>query len=306
MDIKTLAVNSFSKAYSLARKHSPEILLGVGIAGGVASGVVACRATLKVHKIRVEYYEMVEDIETGFNEFSREEYTEEDFKNDLFIAKVQTAVKYVQLYIPAAMLATGSITLILFGHRIMAKRLVGVMAAYQVLDTAFKNYRQRVVEDLGEDVDNMYRFGITSELKTKITTTKSGKEKKTEVKEIGVPDANDPKFKNVSMYARFFDESSTQWRKNHDGNLFFLKAQEQYANDRLNIEGFVLLNEVLENLGIPRTREGCVVGWVKKGEGDGYISFGIYNPENADFINDYQADRILLDFNVDGIVYDKI
>jgi hypothetical protein len=67
-------------------------------------------------------------------------------------------------------------------------------------------------------------------------------------------------------------------------------------------------------LGFERSMAGQVVGWVD-GNGDGYVDFGIFGAkiqgdealvaERLDFLNG-QTDSVILDFNVDGIVYDLI
>jgi hypothetical protein len=110
-----------------------------------------------------------------------------------------------------------------------------------------------------------------------------------------------------SGYARFFDESSVQWRSDYTHNTFFLKTQQNYANDLLKIQGHVFLNEVYDLLGLPRSSAGALVGWVYEGDdiGDNYIDFGIFAPENVDALNGY-VPRFLLDFNVDGVIYDAI
>ena len=77
----------------------------------------------------------------------------------------------------------------------------------------------------------------------------------------------------------------------------------------LHARGHVFLNEVYDALGIPRSKEGSVVGWVLNGEGDGYVDFGIFSdPDNQslrDFVNGREG-SILLDFNVDGVIWDRI
>lgn len=99
-----------------------------------------------------------------------------------------------------------------------------------------------------------------------------------------------------SKYARIFDESNVNWSKDQKANLMFLKYQQTYATDLLKKKGTVFLNEVYEMLGIPRSQEGCVVGWhydEKNPIGDNYIDFGL---------NDIIKSSIVLDFNVDGRV----
>ena len=123
--------------------------------------------------------------------------------------------------------------------------------------------------------------------------------------------------RSYSQYARFFDETSPYWYKNsgnrsNDGpemNLFFLRAQQNYANELLKHRGYLFLNEVYDMLGMPRTKAGQIVGWIYKEnntDGDNYVDFGIYKTEkNAKFVNGFE-NSILLDFNVDGAIIDKI
>lgn len=65
------------------------------------------------------------------------------------------------------------------------------------------------------------------------------------------------------------------------------------------------MNEVYDSLGLEWSKEGQVVGWVLNGEGDGYIDFGIYEAYNGSFVNGFER-NLILDFNVDGVVYDKL
>lgn len=116
--------------------------------------------------------------------------------------------------------------------------------------------------------------------------------------------------KSVSQYARFFDDSCVGWSNDAEQNLMFLKLQEEYANSILRNQGYLFLNDVYEMLGIARSQEGQVVGWIYDTEnpiGDNCVDFGIYNPlvGNRNFVNGY-AKSILLDFNVDGNILEKI
>lgn len=109
----------------------------------------------------------------------------------------------------------------------------------------------------------------------------------------------------MSIYGRWFDEGSLNWQKNTEMNHIFLECQQRYANNKLQAKGHMFLNEVYDALGLERSQAGAVVGWVINGDGDGYIDFGMYEPGSNLFINNIEP-RILLDFNVDGVVYDKI
>lgn len=113
---------------------------------------------------------------------------------------------------------------------------------------------------------------------------------------------------NCSQYAIFFDDSCIGWTKDPEYNMHFLKERQTYCNCLLKSRGHLFLNEVYDILGIPRTKEGAVVGWVYNEEkpiGHNFVGFGMANEHNADFINGYK-NTIFLDFNVDGNILNYI
>lgn len=307
--IMNKASNLMGKTGLKLKKYSPEILVVAGVVGTVASAVMACKATLKVNDILEESKKQIDTIhecaaDTSLVESGR--YSPEDAKKDLAVVYAQTGFKFVKLYGPSVILGALSITSILASNNILRKRNVALGAAYAALDKGFKDYRSRVVERFGEEVDRQLKYNLkTEKIEEKVTDPETGKEKKVK-KTIEVSDGQ-----FVSPYARFFDESSRYFEKNPELNLMFLRAEQNYANDRLRARGYVFLNEIYERLGIPTTKAGQVVGWIydpKNGKGDNYIDFGIYdmNREKVrDFVNGYER-VILLDFNVDGDILDLI
>ena len=112
-----------------------------------------------------------------------------------------------------------------------------------------------------------------------------------------------------SVYARFFDEASPVWTKDAEANLMFLKTTETFANDKLKSQGYLFLNDVYDMLGIARTKAGQVVGWIYDEQnpiGDNHVDFGIYKGDGSRrFVNGYER-SVLLDFNVDGNILDRI
>jgi hypothetical protein len=113
-----------------------------------------------------------------------------------------------------------------------------------------------------------------------------------------------------SIYARFFDPTSPSWSKEPEYNLIFLKCQQNYANDLLKSRGHVFLNEVYDMLGMERSKAGAVVGWLlsKNGDTDNFVNFGVFDGREQvarDFVNGREG-AILLDFSVDGVIYDGI
>lgn len=289
-----------------AKKYSPEILVVAGVVGTVASAVMACKATLKVNDILDETKETVDKIHKYENRTDLEEYTSEDAKKDLTIVYVQTGLKLAKLYAPSVVLGALSITSILASNNILRKRNVALGAAYAAIDKSFKEYRNRVVERFGEAVDRELKYNIkTEKIEETVADPETGKEKKVK-KNTEVSG-----YEFASPYARFFDEGCAGWEKDAEANLFFLRAEQNFANDRLKSRGYLFLNEVYERLGIPTTKAGQIVGWIYDPEnptGDNYVDFGIYDTHREkarDFVNGYER-VILLDFNVDGNILDLI
>lgn len=310
---KTEIMKSVSGKVGIAglklKKYSPEILVVAGIAGTIASTIMACKATTKAGAIIDETHERLEQIHEAeeLGKAEKVDYTLEDAKKDTTIVYLQTGLKFAKLYGPSIVLGALSITSILASNNILRKRNIALGAAYAAIDKSFKEYRGRVIERFGETVDRELKYNIKAlKVDDVEVDPETGKEKKVK-KTIDVIGSG----LECSPYAKFFDEGSEYYEKDPERNLFFLRAEQNYANDKLRARGYVTLNEVYERLGIPTTRAGQIVGWVydlDKPNGDNYIDFGIYDiyrEKNRDFVNGYER-SILLDFNVDGDILDLI
>lgn len=288
------------------KKHSPEILVGVGVIGVVASTVLACKATLKVNETLEESRTNIEKIkvatEKGVTEAGKE-YTEEDSKNDLKITYIQTGVELAKLYALPVGLGAVSIAAILGGHNILRKRNIALATSYAALFNDFKGYRTRVVERFGEELDKELKYNLKTKTVEETVVNEDGTES-TVKKEVQVMN-EDYNLSDYSPFARFFDDGCSGWDPNPEYSLMFLNQQQNWANEKLKRQGYLFINDVYEMLGIPKCREGQVHGWVydeKNPIGDNYIDFGIYNlhrEKNRDFVNGYEK-VILLDFNYDG------
>jgi len=154
-EIRKSVSSTMSKTAMKLRKHSPEILVVAGVIGTVASAVLACKATTKVGAILDDTKETLDTIHKGAETgaVNGQEYTPEDGKKDITIVYVQTGLKLAKLYAPAVILGTLSITSILASNNILRKRNVALGAAYAAIDKSFKEYRGRVIERFGEQVD---------------------------------------------------------------------------------------------------------------------------------------------------------
>lgn len=309
-ELMTKATRMFSKAGLQLKKHSPEIFLFAGIAGGITSTVMACKATTKVGDILDNTKQTIDIVHKGMEEgnINGTEYTQEDGKKDLTIIYAQTGVQLVKLYGPAIVVGALSITSIVAGHKILKKRNVALAAAYAVVDKGFKNYRKNVVERFGQEIDKELRYNIKAKEIEETVIDENGNEviEKKIVNEIDTTQINEH-----SVYARFFDEGCPGWQKDAEYNLMFLRRQQDYANELLRSRGHLFLNEVYDMLGINRSTAGQIVGWIydeKNPIGDNYVDFGIYDVSNERkraFVNGFER-NILLDFNVDGDIYNLI
>ena len=244
-----------NKVWLSLKKHSPEILLGFGIAGGITGAVMACRATTKLDEVlkdaKFEICTIKHEMEVREH---ADVYSEEDAKKDLALVYSKAALDVAKLYAPSLAVGGFSITCILSSHNIMSKRNVALSAAYDLASASFKDYRNRVVNRFGEQVDKELRYNTVSEKVEETTTDENGKTKKVKsVVEISEPDG---------YRTFFFDELSPSYTKDRDYNLMWLKSQQAFMNDKLRAKGYVFLNEVKEMLGYPPSKDGQMAGWI--------------------------------------------
>jgi hypothetical protein len=298
---------SLHKAGFQLKKHSPEILIVAGVVGAVTSTVMACKATLKVNDVLDKakkdinnIHDVAADVEAGIRPAS--EYTPEDQKKDLTIVYTKTGFELVKLYAPAVVVGALSVVSLISSHRILKKRNVALAAAYATVDKGFKEYRGRVIERFGKELDRELKYNIRAKEIEEKVIDENGNET-TVTKTVNVADPN-----LTSDYARFFDETCVGWEKDPEYNLRFLKLQQAYANEKLKCQGHLFLNEVYDMLGLPRTQAGQAVGWIYDEEnpiGDNFVDFGIYDlydERKRAFVNGHER-SILLDFNVDGDIW---
>lgn len=271
-------------------QHSPQILFGAGIIGFGATVVLAARATLKVEEVLDDHHKKLIDVNT----IQAEKYTEADRKHDKTVLYAQTSLKLVKLYGPAVVTGTLSVAALTGSHHILNKRNAALTAAYAAVEKAFNQYRDRVRHELGDEKDREFRYGTRE-----IQETVQGKDGP-EVKTTKVLDVKDP-----GMYAKVFDRMNENFQEQPQLNRIFLDSVQNYMNDRLHARGHLFLNEVYRALGFDDTKAGAIVGW-KMGNGDDFVDFGEMRNAAYDSQQYINNGAILLDFNVDGPIYDLL
>lgn len=309
-DIMASVSRSFHKVGFKLKKHSPEILIVTGVIGIVTSTVMACKATTKVNDIVDETKDMVDKIhdavENKKHTSDGEEYTQEVANKDLTIVYAQTGLKFVKLYGPAVAIGIASIGCIVGSNHILRKRNIALAAALTAMETSFKEYRGRLIDRFGKDLDRELRFGIKAkEVEEKVVDEKGKETTVTKTVEVVDPNAIH------SIYSVVFCEGNSGWTRNAELNKVFLIQQQNYANDKLKLNGVLTLNEVYDMIGAPRTAYGQIAGWVYTDDssiGDNFVDFGIFDVNNekaCDFVNGYEK-SIILDFNCIGNILEYI
>ena len=280
----------------LTQKHSPTIMFAAGAVGFVATAVLASKATLKMDGILKEAENDRAKIEKAETEHS-DKYTAEDAEQDRKLSRVKLAIEVAKAYAPTVVVGVGTLALFTGAHIILQRRVVGLTAAYAAVDKAFKEYRQRVVADVGVEKDAQYRYEIVD--KEIAVDDETG----THVETVKVVGPN-----GMSMYAICFDEHNQRWKSDWDYNQTFLAAQQTWANNKLRADGHIFLNDVYRMLGLPDTKAGAVTGWVDGGDGDDIVIFNIFGPDRmmGDMFVQGNERSVWIDFNVDGVIYDKI
>lgn len=285
--IPNVLTRSVGRQILVAQKHSPRVLFVAGIVGVVGSAVLASRATLKLEKTLDGFKHDVDEASKIKSEINETSYTRQmHYKNVTYIYAKGT-YEIARLYAPAIIVGGLSITALTTSHIQLSRRNAALTAAYTALSASFDEYRARVTKELGVDKERALRHGAEDHILPK------------DAEDLSVLDPN-----KLSPHARFFDVGNVNWQKNAETNKLFIMAQQNYANHLLSARGHVFLNEIYDMLGIDRSQAGQVVGWVV-GNGDNYIDFGMFKAYNAQFINGYEP-TIVLDFNVDGVIYNKI
>lgn len=263
-------VRTVSRVGLHLKKNRPHILFGAGVVGTVATTVMACRATLKLN-------DTLDAAEKDID-YARAH------DRDIPYAYIKAAGRITRLYGPSVAVGVVSIGCLSGAHVDLTRRNQALMAAYSALQASYDAYRDRVRDQLGDGELDIHR-GLVAV-----------KDEEGEMKLRVDPNAR-------SMYARVFDSRNINWDRDPEINRLFLQIQQNYFNDQLIAYGHVFLNDVYRQLGFEHSPQGALVGWLADGDGDGRIDFGIYHNHN---ISNEWGEGIFLDFNVDGLIFEKI
>lgn len=293
MDLSNLT-RTAGLALFKAKQNSPTIMFVAGLAGVTTAAVLASKATLNLDKTLDVPLRHLEDIKMVEESPEVPDYGRTQATRDRMIAYSEIVFGLGKLYGPAIVIGGIGVACLTGSHNILMKRNAAITAAYVGLEKSYHAYRARIAEEIGEEKEQQLHYEVESKLaRLDLPPEHSGR--------VAAGDR--------SVYGKWYNsQTTTEWKANRQDNLFFISCQERFANERLHRRGYLLLNEVYESLGLPVTDYGCVVGWVMKGDGDQYVDFGLFD-RHTDNVKLYLGginEEIFLDFNVDGMVADKV
>lgn len=266
------------------KKYAPEILLGTAAVAGTACVVTSCRATLKAKKSWEAHQERKLQIAEKVQE---EQITTEESKVEMRKEIVKVGLELAKEYAIPFSLYTATIGCVLGSYKIQKSRLQAISATLSAMSAAYSSLVMRL--------KNGAENGLTAEevLQGKFVCKVENEDGTVEEYTTTVKNPYDNPFKFR------FDRYSTSWEHHHFSNECILKAEENWANTALELNGYLFLNDVLDRLGIPKTKAGQILGWRKDGNGDGFVDFGVVDCQTLIGV-EYDDNAFELNFNVDG------
>ena len=206
-------------------KHSPEILTGIGIAGMITTTVLAVKVTPKAIRLIEE---------------AKEEKGED-------LTKTETVKTCWRAYIPAAATCIVSTACLIGASSVSIRRNAMLATAYKLSETAFSEYKEKVVETIGDEKEKVVREKVSEERIKKNPITKN---------EIIMTDYGDTQFYET-LSGRYFKSDIEQ-----------IKKVVNYLNKDMlqDMFGTISLNEFYDELELERIDLGDELGWrVDKG-----------------------------------------
>lgn len=273
-----------------AKRNAPELLLGAGFVTGTATVILASRASIKATGIKKDLDESKMSLE--FN-LQSGDLNDEEAKLEVRKLYTRYALNLAKEYAIPVGLYASTVALIFSSYKIQKNRQMALSAALTACTAAYSTLVNKLKKGAA--------FGLTAK------EVLDG----VEAREVVNPETGEVTIEKVqgeaidtSVYKVRFDKYSTCWEKDKFQNESTLRSEENWANDRLRLQGYLFLNDVYDRLGLPRTKTGQVVGWLSNGDGDNFVDFGVKDCEEYEDVR-FDANAFDLNFNVDGDILTK-
>lgn len=228
--VKTKFKDLVSGVQESLKRHSPEILTGLGIAGMITTTVLAVKATPKAMSL------IEAEKERRVSELNDTEYDAVSTK-----LKPGEVIKVTwKCYIPSAVTCATSVACLIGASSVHAKRNAVLATAYKLSETALTEYREKVIETVGEKKEQLIRDGMA---KNRIEK-KPAKQSEIIITETGS--------------TLCFDSSTGRYFKS---DMEKIKRAVNEVNARMLRESYVSLNDFYDELGIQGIKQGDELGW---------------------------------------------
>lgn len=233
---KTNAPKIFKNIRSGLIKWSPEILTGIGIAGMVTTTVLAVKSTPKALML-------IEEEKRRQNYELRQEADEKGLKNCPRIDKLKPVeiVKTTwKCYIPAAVTCFVSVSCLVGASSVNARRNAALATAYKLSETALSEYRDAVVETIGEEKQKIIDDKIAKDKLEKNPVSKN----EVIVTEKGTTLCYD------GIFGRYFES-----------DIDTINRAITKINREVVVNMYASLNDFYSELGLSPTKIGDDLGW---------------------------------------------
>ena len=285
----------------VAKAGSPKVLFYTGLVLMGGTIVTACRGTLQLEGVLDDVRRERQDLQAVVDA-RPEAYSEREITKVNAYITGKGFLQIAKLYLPTVGLGVAAVACLTCSHNQLTRRNAGLSAALAATERALDKYRQRVRAEVGDDKElRIWRGEYEEKVPVLDADGNETKQKKT-VKRGG----------GHSPYGRLWGQDTTnEWCRQPEYNVAKLRHVQQWATMILNSRGHIFLNEVLDELGLERSPEGAVVGWLSKKYGghDGFVDLGVLKEgEEIQFLDFMTGDEthIWLDFNVDGEIWRNI
>lgn len=221
--MNTQALSKFARNVRMSlSKHSPEILIGIGITGMITTTVLAVKATPKALQL----------IEEKKQELEVDNLT-----------PVETVKTTWKCYVPAVATGAVSVACLIGSHSVNAKRNAALATAYKLSETAFTEYREKVVETIGEKKEKTVRDKVSEE------QVKNHPVSNTEIIVTG---------RGTTLC---FDPLSSRYFYSDLEKIHRAANKLNYDINTNPFDDGVTVNDFYSELGIPGTATGDGLGW---------------------------------------------
>lgn len=227
-----MGVPNLSKAVKKVQmemaKRSPEILTGIGIAGMITTTVLAVKATPKA----IRMLEVERDLKKGAS----------DWNEDISLTPIETVKATWKCYIPAVVTGTISIACLIGAGSVHTRRTAALATAYKLSETALSEYKEKVIETIGEKKEQIIKEKIDKDHVDKKPVSKS---------EVIIT-----KKGNTLCYDYLSD-------RYFESDIDQIKKVENALNKQIlhDLCGYVSLNEFYDELGLNHIGVGDDIGW---------------------------------------------